>query len=95
MGISCSPVEPLPIRGAASQDQARGQPRQQQWLDQDASVRKTMPDMYGRNRSYVVLFSMCSVLWVYPRTTDARTKAVGPVGVEGASLGSQVQSLGA
>lgn len=38
---------------------------------------------------------MCSVLWVYPHATDARTMAMGPVGVEGASLGIQVRSLGA
>lgn len=87
MGISCSPVQPLQFTGAASQEQTSGQPRQQPRPDPDTSeggicMAETDP--------MECFFATCSVLWVYPRAADARTKAIGLMGVEGASLGIHV-----
>lgn len=94
VGISCSPVEPLQIESAARRDEARGQPKQQQWSDPGTSVCKNR-HVWQKTILCTSIFPTWSALWVYPCRTDARAEAMGPVGVEGASLGIQVQSLGA
>lgn len=71
----------------------QGTPGQQQWPVPDTSFHEHVPDRWGRNQSYGTLLSVSSVLWVHPRGSGARTKAVGPAGMEGASLGNQVQVL--
>lgn len=94
VGLSCSPGELFQIIGAISQDQVRRQ-HQQQWLDPDISVHwpcsTEMAEIHPKK--LYIFFPTCSVLWIYP--VQVMPEAMGPGGVEGASLGIQVRSLGA
>lgn len=95
VGISCSPGELFQIIGAISQDQVRRQ-HQQQWLDPDISVRwPCSTEMAEIHPKKLYFFSYVFSPLNVSRASDARVKAMGPGGVEGASLGIQVRSLGA